>query len=277
LLLQEIDWNFIQALPQSAFRVDLRWHTSPPALTYYYPNFEDIKDRVQSETLCSRIDKYSNYQCEYSFIRGKYCMFRSWGSGECVFARKPPEPVDCFGKPPDFLEWHSKLEYQEIEKLLISYRSNQVLAEYRSPKVSGFGKLVDFQQPIGLYRNPTTRDEVATTKGMIYYGKKGTYILPAAPNQDWFVTLQEQFQKNGWSIDFQTHITREVYRALIGKVIPQLKDVQLHLDKLPYLLELSIQGVVAEEDFEMLECVWFEVMAGLPQDYQLDFCINHIW
>ncbi|MDB6080841.1 MAG: hypothetical protein JWO53_113, partial [Chlamydiia bacterium] len=212
--------------------------------------------------------------CEY-FQRVYEDAWFDWIYHECIFARKPPCEKGSFGKEPFFLKEHSLFNHPDSNLLLLDRKQNQLLATYRSPTCKGFGKLIDFQEPIGTYLNPTTQEKSSTTKGLVYLGKRKTVIIPAAPDHSWFEKLHEQFTEKGWQLPFSTPIKREVYRALIGRVIPQLIDVTIHVEKEPYVLELLLQGMLSDEDQETLELVWFETLAGLPPETKLEFLFTY--
>jgi hypothetical protein len=188
--------------------------------------------------------------------------------GDCVFAWSdnllPNTPI---------LKEHSIC--LAVDKHTLPQWNKTILRQFHSKDLKGSCELVQFDRAIGFYKNPTTNQDVITSRAIIYYGESDTHIIPAVPDFSWFEKLQQQAKKEKIEISLRDHIVREVERALLGRIGPNLLSANIHWERIgkPYFLRFYVTPAITLQEREMLELAWCEMRAGLPDsiDFQIQF------
>ncbi len=80
----------------------------------------------------------------------------------------------------NYIKGRSILEHEKPEMLLTKYAGKGQKIRGK-PGQAGYQEAVDFGEKIGICVNEETGKQLATTRGIIHYSKKGTHIVPAPP------------------------------------------------------------------------------------------------
>ncbi len=75
----------------------------------------------------------------------------------------------------------SILEHPDPQRLVNEYAGTGKKIGSVKPGKPGFREEIDFQEFIGYYVNPSTKDKIPTTVGRVHYAKDGVHIVPEKP------------------------------------------------------------------------------------------------
>lgn len=267
--LHTLSWALMANILPTVRLISIEWNRNPPYIYFYVEDevTEELQELIDEPFHHVDMDPIEGYELKIVQVNISEPIEYK---GDCFFARKEPSPVN----QPVFLKEHSQLLSLDIKELI--KKPKESLKTFQNSELCGRGELVDFKEPIGYYLNPTTKVSTITSKAVIYYGKKETYVIPAVPDPLWFEKMEKGFACEQLLCSFYMHIFLESQRALLGRVVPALESLQIYwtFSFLSYLLSSTVYERLTEEDRENLELAYFEILAGIPPEMQVDFqCI----
>jgi hypothetical protein len=242
--------------------VSIEWDSDPEIFHFYVHG--NCVDQVQQNIE----EEFSHVDPVPAGVRYKLQILRVDApqqvlyNGECIYAR-----WEEFVSPPPFFQNRSQITRMNVQSL----RNFKIIKTIRNPQLQGSGELIEFQEPIGYYFNPTIQEKTATCRAITYHDKNHEYVIPASPHFEWLEEYKLRFIETGRTFHLSWHIIQESLRGLLGRISPAVLCAKIMWN--PAHIRYYYQEELSTQDRENLELAWLEVAAGLPEtlDFDIEF------